>query len=190
MKCLPFEQVVTKKHSITCSRSFGQTVTNHVLIKKAVLYFLTRACEKMRKHNLAANAVTVFIGTDRFRPMPEPYSNSATYSSAYPTDSNQEIHEWIIQTLERIFKQGFEYRKAGIILSRLVPNEQLTKRMFEDERFQQQHKLMKAIDEINQKFGKDTVRFGSVKTEGSWKMKQTRKSQSYTTNWNEILSVS
>ena len=48
---------------------------------------------------------------------------------------------------------------------------------------------MKAIDEINQKFGKDTVRFGSVKSEGNWKMKQTRKSQSYTTNWNEILVV-
>jgi len=189
VKCLPFEQVVTKKHSITCSRSFGQTVSNYKLIKEATLYFLTRACEKMRKHNLAANAVTVFIGTDRFRPMPEAYSNSATYSSTYPTDSNQEIQEWTIQTLERIFKQGFEYRKAGIILSGLVPSEQLTKRMFEDERFQRQHKLMKAIDEINQKFGKDTVRFGSVKTEGSWKMKQTRKSQSYTTNWNELLIV-
>ncbi len=50
--------------------------------------------------------------------------------------------------------------------------------------------LMKAVDELNKKFGKDTVRFGSVKTEGNWKMKQTRKSHSYTTNWNEILLVS
>ncbi len=121
--------------------------------------------------------------------MPEPYSNSATYSSAYPTDSNQEIQEWTLSTLERIYKKGFEYRKAGIILSGLVPNENLTKRLFEDERFQQQHKLMKAIDEINQKFGKDTVRFGNVKKDGSWKMKQTRKSHSYTTNWNELLTV-
>ncbi len=190
VKCLPFEQIVTQKHSITCSRSFGQTITNYNLIKEAVLYFLTRACEKMRKHNLAANAVTIFISTDRFRPVPEPYTNSATYSSTYPTDSNQEIQEWTIKTLERIFKKGFEYRKAGIILSGLLPNENLTKRIFDDERFQQQHKLMKAIDEINKKFGKDTVRFGSVKTEGNWKMKQTRKSQSYTTNWNEILTVS
>lgn len=189
IKCLPFEQVQTKKHSITCSRSFGQTITNYESIKEAVLYFLTRACEKMRKHNLAANAVTVFIGTDRFRPVPEPYTNSATYSSTYPTDSNQEIQEWTIKTLERIYKKGFDYRKAGIILSGLVPNENLTKRMFDNEKFQQQHNLMKAIDEINQKFGKDTVRFGSVKTEGRWKMKQTRKSQSYTTNWNEILVV-
>ncbi len=189
IKCLPFEQVVTKKHSITCSRSFGQTVTNYHLIREALLYFLTRAGEKMRKHNLAANSVTVFIGTDRFRPVPEPYANSATYSSNYPTDSNQEMQEWAIRTLERIFKPGFEYRKAGIVLSGLVPNENLTKRMFDDERFQKQHKLMRAIDEINRKFGKDTVRFGGVKTEGDWKMKQSRKSQSYTTNWNELLMV-
>ena len=189
VKCLPFEQVVTKKHSITCSRSFGQTVSNYELIKEAVLYFLTRACEKMRKHNLAANAVTVFISTDRFRPVPAPYSPSATYSSTYPTDSNQELQEWTLSTLKRIYNKDYEYRKAGIILSGLVPNEQLTKLMFDDERFQKQHKLMKAIDAINQKFGKDTVRFASVKTEGRWKMKQTRKSQSYTTNWNELLTV-
>ncbi|MDQ3713072.1 MAG: DUF4113 domain-containing protein, partial [Acidobacteriota bacterium] len=153
------------------------------------LYFLTRAGEKMRKHNLAANSVTVFIGTDRFRPVPEPYANSATYSSNYPTDSNQEMQEWAIKTLERIFKPGFEYRKAAIVLSGLVPNENLTKRMFDDECFQKQHKLMRAIDEINRKFGKDTIRFGGVKTGGDWKMKQSRKSQSYTTNWNELLIV-
>jgi DNA polymerase V len=190
VKCLPFEQVQTKKHSITCSRSFGQTVSNYELIKEAVLYFLTRACEKMRKHNLAANAVTVFIGTDRFRPVPEAYTQSATYSSVYPSDINQEIQEWTIKTLERIFEPGFEYRKAGIILSGLVPSENLTKRLYDDGRFQKQHNLMKAIDEINQKFGKDTVRFGSVKTTGDWKMKQTRKSRNYTTNWNELLLVS
>lgn len=189
IKCLPFEQSSIKKHSITCSRSFGQTVSNFELLKEAVLYFLTRACEKMRKNDLAAHAITVFISTDRFRPIPEPYSNSATYSSTYSTDSNQEIQEWSIKTLERIFKPGFEYRKAGIILSGLVPSENLTKRMFDDEKFERQHKLMKAVDELNRKFGKDTVRFGGIKTEGRWKMKQTRKSPNYTTNWTELLVV-
>jgi len=189
IKCLPLEQSSMKKHSITCSRSFGQIITNYELLKEATLYFLTRACEKMRHHHLAANAVTVFISTDRFRPVPAPYSPSATYSSTYPTDSNQELQEWTLSTLSRIYNKDYEYRKAGIILSGLVPNEQLTKRMFDDERFQKQHKLMKAIDAINKKFGKDTVRFASVKTEGRWKMKQTRKSQSYTTNWNELLVV-
>jgi DNA polymerase V len=189
IKCLPFEQVQTKKHNITCSRSFGQTVNDYENLKAATLYFLTRACEKMRKHELAANAVTVFISTDRFRPVPAPYSNTATYSSNFPTDSNQELQYWATKTLERIYKPHFEYRKAGIVLSGLVPTEKLTKRMFDDKKFQQQHKLMKAMDEINKKFGKDTIRFAAVKTEGDWKMKQTRKSPGYTTNWNELLTV-
>lgn len=189
VKCLPLEQSSMKKHSITCSRSFGQTVANYEIVREAVLYFLTRACEKMRANNLAANAVTIFISTDRFRPVPEPYSNSATYSSISPSDSNQEIQEWATKTLAKIFKSGFEYRKAGIILSGLVPCETLTKRMFDDERFEQKHNLMRAVDEINRKFGKDTARFGGVKTEGRWKMKQTRKSRNFTTDWNEILTV-
>ncbi len=189
IKCLPFELVQTKKHNITCSRSFGETVNDYKSLKEAMLFFLTRACEKLRKYELAANAVTVFISTDRFRPVPSDYSNSATYTSTYPTDSNQELQFWATKTLEKIYKEHYEYRKAGIILSGLVPAEKLTKRMFDDERFQKQHKLMKAIDEINQKFGKDSVRFASVKTEGSWKMKQTRKSQSYTTNWKELMTV-
>ncbi len=71
------------------------------------------------------------------------------------------------QDTRKNLKKGFEYRKAGIILSGLVPSGQLVKRMFDDDKFQQQYRLMKAIDEINQKFGKDTVRFGSVKTEGN-----------------------
>ena len=189
IKCLPFELVQTKKHNITCSRSFGQTVSESKALKESVLFFLTRSCEKLRKYNLAANAVTVFISTDRFRPVPEAYSKTATYSSAYPSDSNQELQEWAIKTLERIYQPHFEYRRAGIILSGLVGAEKLTKRMFDDERFERQHNLMKAIDEINQRFGKDTVRFASVKTEGDWKMKQLRKSPAFTTNWNEILKV-
>lgn len=189
IKCIPFEQVTTKKHNITCSRSFGRTVSDYREIKGATLYFLTRACEKLRKYNLAANAVTVLISTDRFHPTPFEYANSATYSSTYPTDSTQEIQEWAIKTLNKIYKDGFDYRRAGVILSGLVPNEHLTRRMFDDAKYRQQHKLMKAVDEINRRFGKDTIRLGLRQDAGLWQMKQTRKSQGYTTNWNELLTV-
>lgn len=101
IKCLPLEQSSMKKHSITCSRSFGETITNYELLKEATLYFLTRACEKMRHHNLAANAVTVFTSTDRFRPVPADYSPSATYSSTYPTNSNQELQNGRFQRLRK-----------------------------------------------------------------------------------------
>ncbi|MBX7173187.1 MAG: DUF4113 domain-containing protein, partial [Pyrinomonadaceae bacterium] len=189
IKCLPFEQITTKKHNITCSRSFGRAITDYREIRGAIIYFLNRTCEKLRKYNLAANAVTVLISTDRFRPVPWEYSNSATYTSNYPTDSTSEMQEWAIKTLDQIYKDGFEYRRAGIILGGLMPSDNLTTRMFDDAKYQQQHQLMKAIDEINKRFGKDTVRFGFKQDAGLWQMKQTRKSQGYTTNWNELLTV-
>jgi len=80
--------------------------------------------------------VTVLVSTDRFRPVPAEYSTSETYSSTYPTDNNQEMQEWAIKTLEKIFKEGYEYRKAGIVLSGLVRAEKLSKRMFDDEKFE------------------------------------------------------
>ncbi len=120
-----------------------------------------------------------------------PNRNAATTDAADRGEKTvKSIQEWTIKTLEKIFREGIEYRKAGIILSGLVPSENLTTRMFDDAKFERQHKLMKAIDAVNQKFGKDTVGFGSVKNERVWKMKQTRKSQSYTTDWNDLLSVS
>ena len=189
VQCLPFETVQTKKHNIACTRSFGQTVSDYKQIREALLYFLTRASEKLRKHDLAASAVTVLLATDRFRPVPAPYARSATYTAACPTDSNQELQMWATKTLEKIFKPHYEYRKTGVILSGLVAAEKLTRRLFDDAAFQKQHQLMKALDEDNRKFGKDTVRFASVGTTGDWRMKQTRRSQGYTTNWNELLEV-
>lgn len=189
IKCIPFEFVQTKKHNISCTRSFGRAIMDYRELRGAVKYFLTRACEKLRKYNMSANAVTVLVSTDRFKPYPFEYHNSATYSAAYPTDSNLELQEMALKTFDKIFKEGFEYKGAGIILSGLIPTEKLTTRIFDDEKYQQHHKLMKAVDEINQRFGRDTVRVGIKQDEGLWMMKQTRKSQGYTTNWNELLTV-
>lgn len=110
----------------------------------AVLYFLTHAAEKMRKHALA---LTVLVSTDRFHPVPAEYINQATYSSTYPTSSDQEMQVWAIKTLGKIFKDGYDYRKAVIILSGFVSAETTSKRMFDDKQFKRQHSLMKAVDE-------------------------------------------
>lgn len=190
IKCLPLEQTLPEdKKSTACTRNLPQAVAEFGELREAVLYFLTTAAGRMRKSGLSAKAVTVFIGTDRFRPVPGEYFNSATYKSAYPTDVNQELQEWTLKTLEEIFREGFEYKRAGVILSGLVPTAKLTGRLFDDDKYQTLHNLMKALDEINRKFGKDTIRFGAVKTGGIWKMKQLRKSKRYTTSWDEMLTI-
>lgn len=95
-----------------------------------------------------------------------------------------------VKTLGKIFREGIEYKRAGVVLTGLAGAEKLTKRMFDDAEFQRWHNLTKAIDEINRKFGKHTIRLGCVKTNGIWQMKQLRRSKRYTTCWDELLVVS
>lgn len=185
--CLPPEANPPRR-SITCSRSFGERITELKRLREAVALFLARAAEKLRRHNLAAHAVTVFAATNRFQPE-NYYSNAATHSSAYATDANQELQVRAFACLEKIFRAGFVYCKAGVTLSGLVPADKLTERMYDDERWERFRRVMRAVDEINRKFGRDTVRFAVVKPNAAWQGKCERRSPRYTTRFDEILRV-
>jgi DNA polymerase V len=189
IKCFPLDVHPPPRRSLTCSRSFGQTVTELKHLREAIAVFLSLAAEKLRRHRLAAHAVTVFVSTDRFNPQPDFYSNAATHSSAFPTDANQELQVWAFACLQKIFQSGFEYRKAGVILSGLIPAEKLTARMYDDERWERFRRVMGAVDEINRKWGRNTVRFAVAKPDGIWRGRADRLSPKYTTRFGEILCV-
>ncbi len=188
VSCLPLDLCPPPKRSITCSRSFGRTIENFFQLREAVAVFLARVAEKLRKNNLAANAVTVFIGTDRFDPQPEVYSNAATHSSIYPTDTDYELQKWAFACLEKIYRKGFYYRKAGVILSELVPTDKLTERMFDDKKWERFRSVTRAVDEINRKFGRDTIHFAAANC-GAWRGKSQHRSGRYTTRFDEIAKV-
>lgn len=187
--CLPLELVPPPKRSITCSRSFGKAVENYEIVREAVLFFLTRAAEKLRKNDLAANAVTVFIGTDKFNPKPSYYSNSETYCSIYPSDTDYELQKWAIFCFDKIFRKNVSYRKAGVILSGLVPADELTDRIFDEKKWERFRFVMKSVDEVNRKFGRDTVHFGQPLLNNIWRGKSEWRSSRYTTRFKEILTI-
>lgn len=189
IRALPLDLNPPPKHSITCSRSFGQSVQSINHLKEAVAVFLSRTTEKLRRNNLAANSITVFIGTDRFNAQPEHYSNSATYSSAFPTDVDQELQNWAFGCLEKIYRKGFCYRKAGVMLGGLVPSDKLTERMYDDEGWERFRRTMKAVDEINRKFGRDTIHFCVAQKSEAWRGKANKRSWRYTTRMDEIMIV-
>lgn len=186
--CLPLDPNPPPRRSITVSRSFGQTVTELKHLREAIAVFLTRAAEKLRNHRLAAHGVTVFAATNRFHPE-NYYSNAATHSSAFPSDANQELQRWALACLEKIFRAGFAYSRAGVILSGLTPADKLTERMYDDERWERFRRVIRAVDEINRKFGRDTVRFAVAKPDGVWRARCARRSPRYTTRFDEILTV-
>lgn len=187
IRCLPLELTPPPKKSIICSRSFGEPVTNFKEIYNAVSCFLMTAVEKMRLHRLAARSVTVFINTSRFKE--DGYSNSYTFRSAYPSDNLFELQNWTFGCLEKIFKLGFDYKKAGVELGGLMPTEGLTHRLYREERIAQKYeRLNLAIDAINNKFGKGTVRL-AVAHQGKWQTKADRRSPRYTTRVSEIIRI-
>lgn len=189
VSCLPLEIVPPVKKSITCSRSFGQTTTNYEIVREAVSFFITRAAEKLRKNNLAAKAVTVFIGTNRFNPQPDYYSNSATYISIYPSDIDHELQKLAFSCFDKIFRKDFFYQKAGVILSDLVPADELTERIYDEKKWERFRAVMKSVDEVNRKFGRDTVRLGLPLSNSVWRGKSEWRSNRYTTRFKEIATV-
>lgn len=183
--CFPFETVATTSKNIGCSRSFGSPVNDFFELKNSLIYFLTQACSRMRRQNLAAKSVTVQISTDRFRPVPWRYSKSMIYKSAFHSHYQEEIQEWVMKVLQVIYKEGIEYKRAGILLGGLIPVEKMTKRLFDDERYEKLHRINLAVDKINFKFGRGTIQLANVVSDGAWQMKQQYLSPNYT-NINQI----
>jgi DNA polymerase V len=188
IRCLSIEQCPQQRKSVTCSRSFGASVTSLDDLREAVAVYTSRAAERLRRARLAARVVTVFINTDRFSAEAQ-YSNTITYELASATDTTEELLEWALKGLEQIYRQGFRYKKAGVILNHLAPADQLSRRMFGELSFERSRRVAQAMDEINARHGRDTIRFGLARSDGSWKTKCLRRSARYTTCLKEVLHV-
>jgi DNA polymerase V len=157
-------------------------------LRDAIALYLNRAAEKLRRAGLAAGVITVFISTGRFSPEPQ-YSNAITYELASMTDSTEELLPWALRGVRQIFRSGYKYRQAGVILHNLLLPESLSLRLYDAQRFAGSRRLMKAMDEINRRYGRDTVRFGIVRPKAHWQTKFRRRSPRYTTRLSEVLSV-
>jgi len=131
----------------------------------------------------------VFIETSRFNPEVERYANSATHELLYPTDSTEELLAVALRATEQLFRAGYRYKKAGVMLNGMKPSDHLTQRMFHQDSWERSRRVSQAMDEINKCFGRHTIRYGSVETNGKWGMKAAHKSPHYTTDINELLIV-
>jgi DNA polymerase V len=186
--CIPIERCPQGRKSVTCSRSFGVPVESLGELREAVAAYMTKAAERLRRSRIAAGVVTVFINTSHFDPGHR-YSNAATFELACSTDATDELLAWALKGLEQIYRPGYRYKKAGVMLNRLAPAGQLSIRLFGDGRFEKSRKVMKAVDEINARHGRNTIRFGAVPAAGRRETKFLRRSRRYTTCLAEVLRV-
>ena len=114
---------------MTSSRSFGVLVESREELREVVAVYMTKAAERLRRSRPAAGVVTIFINTSRFDPGPQ-YNNSATCELTYSTDSTDELLSWALKGLEQIYRPGYRYKKAGVMLNRLMPADELSMCLF------------------------------------------------------------
>jgi len=166
IKCIPLEISEHLAKSIAHTRTFGRPIRSFEEVQKAILFFTTRALEKMRWNDLQTRTVTVFLQTDRFRS--GFYAKAFSYRSVYHSDVTSEIYEWVDLCLRETFVDGMEFKKAGVILSDLQRSSIIAPRLFDEPGFSRRHILARSIDELNMRYGRDVVHFAALKVEGKW----------------------
>ena len=186
--CIDLELSTPLKKGITSSRSFGKPVETLKEMKEAVSSYVTTAAEKMRSQNLSANHLSIFITTNRFKDEPQ-YWSSFTGNLPVNTDITGELISYGLKYLERIYKPGYRYKKAGVMLTDLVPSSRFQADMFDNisfDRRARKHKFMNVIDNINKRWGSNSVYYASSGINRTWFMKRKLMSPYYTTRWDEL----
>jgi DNA polymerase V len=190
--CIDFEDAPAPKQQIACTRSFGHPVTELASLNEAVTEFASRGAEKLRKQESLAGQVMVFIRTSPFRQDPQ-YSRSMTVPLRRPSSDTAVIVAAALIGLAAIYKPGFRYAKAGIMLMELQPGSvQQGELDLEGDDARDRGKLMLALDGLNQRYGKGSVLMASAGLGAGkrlWSMKQERRTPGYTTRWADVPVV-
>ena len=187
--CIGLEEIPPTKKQIVCSRSFGVKVTQFELLREAVCEYATRATEKLRKEQQQAKVMTVFIRTSPFKDNEPQYSNSASGELLIPSCDTRDFIELANHLLKRIWKDGFRYAKAGVMLSDFYDPGMFQPGLFDDVSTRSNsQQLMSVLDTINQS-GAGKVFFAGQGTKKDWSMKREHLSPAYTTRWDQLPRV-
>ena len=186
--CISLEEKMPDKKSITTSRSFGQPVHALSDLQEAIATYATQAAFKLRSGGLRTTVVDVFIRTNSFKKDKPQYCNRRTLTLSAPSSHTATLIKAALASLKAIYRPGYHYQKAGVMLSGLVP-----------ENYEQLHlfnapdlnsvSLMKAVDKINKRWGRNTIQSGGAGFAKEWHYRQLKKSPAYTTRWSELPIV-
>ncbi|MDD7884704.1 Y-family DNA polymerase [Flavivirga sp. 57AJ16] len=176
------------KRAIATTRSFEYTYSDIDNIKERISTFATSCAEKLRKQGSSCHIIYVVLSSDRHKKGTQQHRASKAVSLPYPTNSSLTISNCAINSVASIFKKGIKYKRAGVIVTGLVPTSNHQLDLFETE--DPKHRpLMDTIDRLNAKYENYKIKFGSQDLKRTWKMRQERLSPRYTTNINEIIVV-
>lgn len=187
--CLEFEDGFEAKQSICVSRSFSSEIYEVKELQEQIANFASAMASKLRQQQSVTSEMVVFAYTNRFKEdVPQTHANTLV-SFITPTAEERIIIAQAVSAVRTLFKQGFGYKKAGVIATKIVPEKHVMHSLFEDrEAVEREHKITSALDAINATFGKGTIKLA---VQGSGEIKSSSENQSphYTTRWSDIPHV-
>ncbi len=190
--CITMEDPLDTKKMIATTRMFGINATELKDIKEAIATYTTRAAEKLRRQHCAASVISVFV-VAKEQSHAANFSHGATISAytvlPFATAVTNELIKPAMHMAEQIFKYGKEYKKAGVMLSGLVPDESIQSNLFVPAPDNKKRYLMSTVDNLNFSMRDDAVKFASSGTVRDWKMRQELRSPRYTSRWEELREV-
>jgi len=184
---LDLEEVQPKKN-IATTRSFDKNFTTLEELKERVTTFAVSCAEKLRKQGSCCNAISVFVHTNRFRKDLPQYARSMVVQLPFASNSNMELAKYANIALQRIFKPGYHYKKAGVIVLDFTPETETQLTIFGNSN-PKHASAMQVIDKLNALYGQQKVKLASQDLKKIWKMKQEKLSPRYTTNLKDIITI-
>ena len=190
--CIPLKDPLETKKMISSTRMFGKPVYTLAELKEAVATFTSRAAEKLRRQGYAAGIIDVFVvtnGTQAGQYAYDPRSDHRYTILPRATNFTNELISFALPLVDQLFRPGFKYQKAGVILGQLVPDESVQGDLFAGKAKKNQKQLMETVDNINFSMRGDVLKYAASGLSRNWKMRQEMRSGKYTTRWEELFEI-
>ena len=186
--CITFEEERMERAQICVSRSFATELTTFEELHQAIADFTATACGKLRRQRSICGEVMVFLLTNMHKEDAPQYFTNHIAQLPFATDSTLEILQSSVHTLKKIYREGYGYKKAGVVLGRIAPKCTMQQSLFSTADIAKEKRLMQVMDSLNNTYGNKTLVVASQGFEGI-KMNRNHLSKRYTTEWEDILEV-
>ena len=187
VSCLDLDLVPSDKQSCCVSRSFSRPIEKLFDLEESISTYGSRVSEKIREEGLVAESMSIFVLTNHFNRREKQYSNSIKLHLPFPTNNSIKIVKRSLEGIRKIYRPGYKYKKAGIILYGLS-RQNVTKGLLDYDR-EASDSIMQTIDKINNRYGGETIKIASEGIKKIWRMKRENVSPCYTTRFDELVEV-
>ena len=184
--CIQMETAPPPKQTIMVSRSFGKMIEDYTTISEAVSNYIAMAAAKLRKQKSCAAALLVFIDTNPYREDLSQYSQHIIMRLPVASNSTQELINYALDGLRKIYRPGYLYKKAGVMMMDICSEKAVQGNLFDTVDRKKHGRLMTVLDTVNNRYGRNTLKFAGMGDGKAWKIKQERLSPCYTTRLSDF----